>query len=165
MALVALICFAKQPAKEMLAGRPTSDLREQVEHSLLIVAVISFSFHFIGRISSDAIIGASIDKDTKLKLYYFFFAFYELVYVAAILKWHQYKNCMMAKYARYVCYLSAVMATILLTRYVDRAVFETNILDSVYGFLVAGVNVLTMLAIGAYPAYRLFRLIPDKKWV
>ena len=32
-ALLALIFFAKQSVKEMLVGKPTSDWREQVEHS------------------------------------------------------------------------------------------------------------------------------------
>ncbi|KZX01016.1 hypothetical protein JL49_08165 [Pseudoalteromonas luteoviolacea] len=164
-ALLALILFSKQSAKEMLVGKPTSDWREQVEHSLIIVAVLSLLFHFVGRISSDSIISSSLDTDTKVKVYYFFFAFYELVYVSAILRWHKWKKCVLAKYARYVCYLSAIMATILLSRYVDRAVLETNAMNQVYGFMVAGVNLLTICFIGAYPAYRLFRFIPNRKWV
>ena len=49
----------------MLVGKPTSDWREQVEHSLLIVAIVSFTFHFIGRLSSDAILAANIDDGIK----------------------------------------------------------------------------------------------------
>ncbi|MDK2598643.1 hypothetical protein [Pseudoalteromonas obscura] len=164
-ALMALIFFAKQPLKVMLLGKPSNDWREQVEHSLLVVAVISMVFHFFGRLSSDAILSAEISKQMKIQLYYFFFAFYELIYVTCIIKWHRFKNCVVAKYSRYVCYMSVAMAVLLVCRYADRTVLETNAMDGIYGYLVASINLVTLCLIGAYPAYRLFKFIPDKKWV
>jgi len=164
-ALIALLFFAKQPVKNMLFGKPSADWREQVEHSLLIVAFISFSFHFLGRLISDSLLNSQIDVALKRQLYYFFFALYEVIYLTIIIKLHKTRNCLVAKYSRVVCYLSCAMATLLLLRYVDRVLLETNFLDSYYGLLVAAINFTTVCCIGAYPAYRIMSLKPDKEWV
>ncbi|TMO54110.1 hypothetical protein [Pseudoalteromonas phenolica] len=164
-ALFALIFFAKQSAKLMVFGKPSNDWREQVEHSLLIVAVVSFGFHFLGRFISDAILSAEIDKMTKRHLYYLFFAFYEVIYVTLIIKLHQFRNCIFARFSRYVCYLSAAMSLLILIRYVDRVFIQADFLKSSYQLLVATINITTLFAISAYPAFRLFSLVPTRRWV
>lgn len=165
VALIALLFFSKQGVKEMLTGFPSKDWREQVEHSLLIVTAVSFGFHFLGRFISDAILSASIDPAAKRQLYYLFFALYEVIYVALIVKLHMMRDCVFARYSRFVCFLSAAMATLLMARYVDRVILEADLLRNVFKYCVAGINVATLLVIGAYPAFRVFNLVPSKRWV
>ncbi|WP_440053697.1 hypothetical protein ACSLBF_12385 [Pseudoalteromonas sp. T1lg65] len=165
VALITLLFFAKQSVKKMLFGIPSDDWREQVEHSLLIVALLSFLFHFLGRGISEVLLSADIDAGAKRQLYYLFFAFYEVLYVASIVKLHIIKRCVFAKYSRYVCYLSGAMTLVLMARYVDRVVLEMNILASAFMYSVALINVATLLVISTYPACRLLNFVPNKRWV
>ncbi|OHU97163.1 hypothetical protein [Pseudoalteromonas byunsanensis] len=164
LALFALVFFAKHSAKQMFIGKPSMDIREQVEHSLFVLVVSACLFHFFGRLAADAILSADMSTHGKRQLYYFFFSLHELLFVVAIIHWHNVKRCELAKITRYICYLSAMTICLQLLRYADRVIFEANYLEFVYRIGIAMSNSLAALLILIYPLTRTARLIPDNKW-
>jgi hypothetical protein len=165
VALTALLFFSQLSLKEMVQGKPSQNIREQVEYSLLIITLLSTNFHIFGSYMADVIIDAEIDRVFKIQVYYLFLCILEVLYVFAIFHLHRISDCKISKICRYVIYLSLGTALCQLARYTDRVIFETDILRGYYSIAITTINVGALALIAVYPTLRLFMCLPNKKWV
>jgi hypothetical protein len=164
IALFALLFFSKQSLKEIVKGKPSKGIREQIEYSLLIFTFMSLCFHFFGRHFSSLIVKADIDIMTKNQIYYAFFTLYEMLYVFAILRLHKISDCHVTKICRLGIYLSLATALCQLARYIDRVMFETDVLRWYYNTSVTIINFIVLGLIAIYPTLRIFMTFPNEKW-
>ncbi|WP_046007506.1 hypothetical protein [Pseudoalteromonas rubra] len=164
LSLTALLFFSKQTLKELLFDKPSADIREQVESSLFMLVAFTFVWHLLGSYISYSFSKSEMTYEQQVQVYYFFFSFYEVLGLSLLAMCHWLKKCSFSKVCRWVYYLSTGMVALHLVRYLDRVYFETDYLDSVYMPIKTGLNIATLVLVGAYPVMRLIKLKPFYRW-
>lgn len=164
IALVTLILFAKQSAISLIMEKPKKDIRDQVEQSLFLLTSFTLIWHFLGSYMSLAFSKSSYSYEERLQIYYFFFSFYDVLGLAILAGLHWFKQCRFSKFCRWVYFLTTIMISLQLLRYLDRVYLGAGYLDSLYMPLKTGINLATLALIGAYPVLRLLNLKPNHRW-
>lgn len=158
IALLALLFFSQRSFKDMLRGIPSKNSLEHLEYSLLILTLVAVNFHLIGRFAADFIINLNIDKLEKRAIYYAFFVIHEVIVIGLLLYLHKIGRCNISR----ICWVSIIMSFALIicqiARYVDRVIYETNVLNSIYSIAVSTINFVVVGLIAIYPLYRLLLL-------
>ncbi|CAH9067098.1 hypothetical protein PSECIP111951_04063 [Pseudoalteromonas holothuriae] len=160
--LLILFVFTKDTVKSLFVAKPINDKHVQFEHSLFMYVFASVVFQLVGRFISDEILAAELGVQAKRQIFYIFFCIYEGLFMVAVIQWHNYKRCEFARITTYGFYICAMTVVLNLCRYVDRVVFDTDILRGVYGQVVALTNIFLCVLMAYYPFYRLTLLFTKK---
>ncbi|MBD1582579.1 hypothetical protein [Pseudoalteromonas sp. S16_S37] len=162
VALVLFVWLANDSLRSLICGRPKNLPTIEFEHSFFIYICVALAFSVAGTFISDLILDLGIGVQAKRQVFYIYFSIHEALFMVSVLHWHNLKRCEFARITTYGFYVSAAIMVLFLFRYVDRVIFDADILRGIYSQVIALSNLLITIIFISYPAQRLYQLIVDK---
>ncbi|CAM4310574.1 hypothetical protein [Pseudoalteromonas byunsanensis] len=162
LTLIVLGAFGKDSIRAMILNRPESGSVEQFEHSLFVFVFTSMVFQLIAIVIRDVIYTLDVGVQAVRQIFYIGFSIHEGLFMVAVIQWHNFKRCNFAKITTYGFYVSGMLVILLMSRYVDRVVFGTDVLKVIYTQIVVLTNVFMCLLMAAYPMQKLLQFITFK---
>ncbi|NOU50561.1 hypothetical protein HG263_08405 [Pseudoalteromonas sp. JBTF-M23] len=165
MKVVALLLFvwlANDSLRSLICGRPKNLPKIEFEHSFFIYICVALAFSVAGTFIGDLILDLGMGVQAKRQVFYIYFSIHEALFMVTVLQWHNLKRCEFARITTYGFYISVTIMMLFLFRYVDRVIFDADILRGIYSQVVALSNLLITLIFICYPVQRLHQLIVEK---
>ncbi|BBN80888.1 hypothetical protein PA25_08730 [Pseudoalteromonas sp. A25] len=162
LAILLFVWLANDPLRSLIFGRPKNIPKIEFEHSFFIYICVALFFNVSGTFIGDLILGLGMGVQATRQVFYIYFSIHEALFMVTVLHWHNLKRCEFARITTYGFYISATIMMLFLFRYVDRVIFDTDILRGIYSQVVALSNLFITLIFISYPAHRLHQLVVEK---
>lgn len=161
-ALLLFLWLARASVRSLLFERPNKEPNTEFEHSFFIYICVSLVFQGIGFFIGDIIFSIDMGVQAKRQVFYIYYSIHEALFMVVMLQWHNYKRCEFARMTTYGFYVSFTLMMLFLLRYVDRVIFNTEILRGIHSQVIALANLCITLIFLSYPLMRLHHLIKEK---